>query len=59
MFFTPFLTIAQYLYNIDPIAFPSFIPGGTQTTGLVDLLALDNSGKKFIALERSFSLGAL
>lgn len=48
--------IAQFLYNTDPIALPPTIPSPVDVNGLVDLLALDNSGKRFLSLERSFSI---
>jgi glycerophosphoryl diester phosphodiesterase len=48
--------IAQFLYNTDPIALPPTIPSLFDVNGLVDLLALDNSGKRFLSLERSFSI---
>ncbi|ACK73601.1 conserved hypothetical protein [Gloeothece citriformis PCC 7424] len=51
--------IAQFLYNVDPIALEPNPSNGFSTNGLVDLLALDNSGTKFIAIERSFSVGAV
>jgi hypothetical protein len=50
--------IAQFLYNTDPVALPPNPAGAFNTNGLVDLLALDNTGKNFLALERSFSTGA-
>lgn len=51
--------IAQYLYNTDPVALPPNPSTAFNTNGLVDLLALDNSGKHFLSLERSFSTGAV
>lgn len=50
--------IAQFLYNTDPVALPPNPSNAFNTNGLVDLLALDNSGKRFLSLERSFSVGA-
>jgi hypothetical protein len=50
--------IAQFLYNTDPVALPPKPANAFNTNGLVDLLALDNTGKNFLALERSFSAGA-
>jgi hypothetical protein len=50
--------IAQYLYNTEPVALPPNPSTPFSTNGLVDLLALDNSGKRFLSLERSFSQGA-
>jgi hypothetical protein len=46
----------EFLYNVEPVPFPSNPAGGFTTNGLVDLLALDNNGK-FLALERSFAVG--
>lgn len=46
----------EFLYNVEPVTFPPNPPGGFNTNGLVDLLALDSKGK-FLALERSFSAG--
>ncbi|MEA5534877.1 esterase-like activity of phytase family protein [Crocosphaera sp. XPORK-15E] len=51
--------IAQFIYNTDPVALPPNPSGQFNTNGLVDLLALDNSGQRFLALERSFSVGAV
>lgn len=51
--------IAEFLYNTDPVALPPASPTGASNNGLVDLLALDNSGKSLLALERSFSEGAV
>lgn len=51
--------IAQFIYHTDPVALPPNPPGQFNTNGLVDLLALDNSGERFLALERSFSVGAV
>lgn len=48
--------IAQFLYNTDPVALPPNPPNTLNTNGLVDLLAFDNSGKRFLSLERSFSI---
>jgi hypothetical protein len=50
--------IAQYLYNTAPVALPPNPSTPFNTNGLVDLLALDNSGKRFLSLERSVSPGA-
>ncbi|MGQ4647621.1 phytase [Lyngbya aestuarii] len=46
----------EFLYFTDPVAAASVPPDGFQTNGLVELLALDNTGS-FLALERSFSAG--
>lgn len=46
----------EFLYVTDRVAFPPQPSNGFTSTGLVDLLALDN-GKTLLALERSFSLG--
>lgn len=51
--------IAQFLYNTNPVALPPNPVDAFNTNGLVDLLALDNTGKNFLALERSFSSGAI
>jgi glycerophosphoryl diester phosphodiesterase len=51
--------IAQFLYNTEPVALPPNPSNQFNTNGLVDLLALDNSGKRFLSLERSFSTGAV
>ncbi len=45
---------AEYLYLTDPVATPLPTPTSFATSGLVDLLALDN-GKPLLALERSFT----
>lgn len=50
--------MAQFLYNTDAVALPSHPPDAFKTNGLVELLALDNTGKNFLSLERSFSVGA-
>jgi hypothetical protein len=51
--------IAEYLYNTDPVALPPNPSNEFNTNGLVDLLALDNTGQNFLALERSFAVGAV
>ncbi len=51
--------IAQFLYETDPVALPPNPSNAFNTTGLVELLALDNTGKHFLSLERSFSTGAV
>ncbi|WP_013322645.1 PEP-CTERM sorting domain-containing protein [Gloeothece verrucosa] len=51
--------VAQYLYNTEPVALAPNPSDAFNTNGLVDLLALDNSGQHFLALERSFSAGAI
>jgi hypothetical protein len=50
--------VAEFLYNTDPVALPPNPPTAFNTNGLVDLLAIDDSGTEFLALERSFSTGA-
>lgn len=50
--------IGEFLYNTDPVALPPNPSTEFNTSGLVDLLALDNTGQNFLALERSFSEGA-
>ncbi len=51
--------IAQFIYNTEAVALPPNSANGFNTNGLVDLLALDNTGKHFLSLERSFSFGAV
>jgi 3-phytase/alkaline phosphatase D len=46
----------EYLYFTDPIPNDSNPAGGSADNGLVELLALDNTGT-FLALERSFASG--
>jgi 3-phytase len=48
--------VGEFLYVVDPVATESVPPGEFQTNGLVDLLALDNTGT-LLSLERSFSTG--
>lgn len=50
--------IAEFLYYTDPVALPPNPSNAFNTNGLVDLLALDNTGHNFLSLERSFSVGA-
>jgi len=47
---------AKFLYVTDPVASPPIPADEFNTNGLVELLALDNSGT-LLALERSFSVG--
>lgn len=47
----------EFVYFTDPVAVESIPPGQFQTNGLVELLALDNTGT-LLSLERSFSVGA-
>ncbi|MDX2271560.1 MAG: esterase-like activity of phytase family protein [Cyanobacteriota bacterium] len=49
--------VREALYVTDPVAAPPLIANGFQTSGLVELLALDNSGEQLLALERSFAVG--
>lgn len=49
--------VAEFLYNTDPIAKAPVPATAFATAGLVELLAIDNSGQRFLALERSFSVG--
>ncbi len=49
-------TEAEFLYETDPVAAPPIPADQFSTNGLVELLALDNSGT-LLALERSFSVG--
>ncbi len=46
----------EVLYFTDPVAAETVPPGAFKTNGLVELLALDNTGS-LLALERSFSSG--
>lgn len=47
---------AEFLYETEPVAAPPIPADEFSTNGLVELLALDNSGT-LLALERSFSVG--
>jgi len=46
----------KFLYVTDPVASAPNPPDSFSTNGLVELLALDNSGT-LLSLERSFPLG--
>lgn len=48
--------VAEYLIEVEPVQLPPQPAAGLATNGLVELLAL--SEQTFIAVERSFSLGA-
>lgn len=48
--------IEEFQYIVDPVAAESVPPGGFKTNGLVELLALDNTGT-LLSLERAFSVG--
>lgn len=48
--------VAQYIYEVDTVADEPDPAGSFATNGLVELLALDNTGT-LLALERSFSTG--
>jgi glycerophosphoryl diester phosphodiesterase len=50
--------IAQFLYNVEPVPLAPNPSTGINFNGLVELLALDNSGKRFLSLERSYSQGS-
>ncbi len=50
-------SVAEYVYEVDPIATPPMPEGAFADSGLVELLAVDNQGT-LLALERSFSIGA-
>jgi hypothetical protein len=52
-------SVAEFLYNTDPVALPPNPADAFNTNGLVELLALDDSGNHFLAVERSFSTGAV
>ncbi|MGK7957495.1 MAG: phytase, partial [Crocosphaera sp.] len=49
-------SVKEFLYFTDPIPNASNPPGGFADNGLVELLAIDNTGT-FLALERSFAVG--
>ncbi len=49
--------IAEFLYEVEPVAQAPVPPTAFNTNGLVELLALDNAGSLLLALERSFSAG--
>ena len=49
--------VAEYFYPVEPIANAPVPSDAFADSGLVELLALDNSGN-LLALERSFSIGA-
>ena len=49
--------VAEYVYEVNPLAEPPVPSGAFGVNGLVELLPLDNSGT-MLALERSFSVGA-
>ncbi|MFT4102826.1 MAG: esterase-like activity of phytase family protein [Burkholderiaceae bacterium] len=48
--------IAQFVYEVEPLPFRPLGPLGFADNGLVELLALGD--RRFLALERSFALGA-
>lgn len=50
------LPVAEYVYEVDPIAAESDPADAFADSGLVELIALDNQGT-LLALERSFSTG--
>ncbi|MEO0423052.1 MAG: esterase-like activity of phytase family protein [Pseudomonadota bacterium] len=47
---------AEFIYETDPVAAESDPPGDFTTNGLVELLSL-GGGNRFLAVERSFSVG--
>jgi len=49
--------VAEFGYNVDPVADVPNPEDAFRTNGLVELLAVDNNGT-LLALERSFSVGA-
>ena len=49
--------VAEFIYEVDPIAFAPNPEGAFADSGLVELLAIDDQGT-MLALERSFSIGA-
>ena len=49
--------VAEYVYEVDPIAVAPDPADAFADSGLVELLAIDNQGT-LLALERSFSIGA-
>jgi hypothetical protein len=48
--------VSEFVYEVEPVARPPQPEGGFTASGLVELLAL--GGRRFLALERSFSAGA-
>lgn len=49
--------VAEFIYETDPVAFPSIPADQFSTNGLVEVLALNADGTSLLALERSFSVG--
>jgi hypothetical protein len=47
--------LAQYVYEIDPVAYPSNPPGAFKINGVPDILALNDH--QLLVIERSFSTG--
>ncbi|MGF1511633.1 MAG: phytase [Myxococcota bacterium] len=51
------MPVAEFVYEVDPIANEPSPPDAFADSGLVELIAIDNQGT-LLALERSFSIGA-
>ncbi len=49
--------VAEYAYQIDPVAHPPLKPGGFKINGIPDILAIGKN--QLLVLERSFSTGNL
>lgn len=49
---------AEYAYRVEPVAQVPNPAGAFATNGLVEILALDDTGNRFLSVERSFSTGA-
>lgn len=49
--------VAEYAYNIDPVAHPPLRPGGFKINGIPDILSYGTH--ELLVLERSFSSGDL
>ncbi len=49
-------SVGEFLYFTDPVPVAPYPADGFATNGLVELLAIDNTGT-FLALERSFAVG--
>ncbi len=49
--------VAEYAYQIDPVAHPPLTPGGFKINGISDILSFSNN--QLLVVERSFSTGNL
>ncbi len=49
--------VAQYAYQIDPVAYPAITPGAFKINGISDILSIGEN--KLLVLERSYSTGRL